>query len=56
MYQVIQNQAWFQHSLEEGGGGSRLILTYSSTNDSDIALMFVDYELALILRWFRSSC
>ena len=36
MYHVIQNQAWFHHSLEEGGGVSRLILTYSSTNDSDI--------------------
>lgn len=51
MYQVIQNQAWFHHSFEAGSGwvGSRLILTYSSTNDSDIDVCWLwislDFEM-----------
>lgn len=45
MYQVIQNQAWFHHSLKERGGGH--VSSLRTVAQTIVTLMFVDDEVSL---------
>lgn len=45
MYQVIQIQAWFHHSLGEGEGGH--VSSLRTVVETIVTLMFVDYEVSL---------
>ena len=46
MYQVIQNQAWFHHSLKERGGGGH-VSSLRKVAQTIVTLMFVDDEVSL---------